>query len=89
MSYLENDTVNTAVFLAYCAVSVIYPVFLFFLPLICYDIFSSRARYALLIAVIPAGVGFTTLPLLGCIFIIPFIALSYLIKLRTASVEKN
>jgi signal transduction histidine kinase len=88
MSYIENDAVNMFVFIAYCAVCILFPNFLFFLPLVCYDIFFSSRKYALLAAIIPLGAGLSEFPLIVCIVTALFIALSYLIKLRTVSLEK-
>jgi len=88
MSYLENDIFNLAVFIVYCVISAIYPNFLFFLPLICYDFFTSKWKYALFLAVIPLGQGFTGLSVFERGFIIPSVALSYLLHLRTGSLER-
>ncbi len=88
LSYIENDKVNIFVFIAYCAVCVLFPYFLFFLPLICYDAFFSGARYALLAAIVPLGAGAARFPVIVCVVTALFIALSYLIKLRTVSLEK-
>lgn len=88
LSFLENDTVSMFVFIAYCAACALFPNFLFFLPLVCYDIFFSSRQYALLLSLVPLGIGLSEFPLLTCVVTALFIALAYLIKLRTVSLEK-
>lgn len=87
-SYLENDTVSMFIFIAYCAACMLVTNFLFFLPLICYDIFLSTRQFALPAALVPLGAGLSVFPLLTCIVTALFIVLSYLVKLRTVSLEK-
>jgi hypothetical protein len=89
MTYLEHDVWNPVIFLACCAAAAFYPAFLFFLPLFCYDLFQTRRQYILLFALVPASVGFSVLPLRAYVYLVLFAALAYLIKLRTASLEKN
>jgi signal transduction histidine kinase len=88
LSYLEKDIADITAFIAYNVVCIIYPAFLFFLPLISYDIFLSGKQYMLIAALIPVSIGFSAFPLLTCVFIILFMVISYLIRYRTASAEK-
>jgi signal transduction histidine kinase len=87
-SYLEKDTVITAVFIVYCAACVAFPIFLFFLPLLCYDVIQIRRRYIGFAAILPVAVGFENLPVITSIFVVLFIAIACLFRLRTASLEK-
>ncbi len=88
-SYFDRDAVKAAVLVLFGAVCVIYPHFLFFLPLVCYDVFLSRWRFLFLMAVIPVGVGFMYLPVMTCIFIVMLILLSFLLGRRTLLLEKT
>jgi signal transduction histidine kinase len=89
LSYIDADRVKILTVVLYFAVCIFYPVFLFFLPVILYDVFDSKYQAALLLAVIPAGVGFQLLPLMPCIFIVLFSGLAYLIKRRTMMLEQT
>ena len=88
MSYKDSPTLNVAIFLIFSAGAVFYPHLLFFLPLICYDIFLTDKKYLSLFGVVPLILGFGAIDLLNCVFIVIFIALSYIIKLRTMTTEK-
>jgi signal transduction histidine kinase len=87
-SYVDNNIIRFIVVVLYCAISVFYPVFLFFLPLACYDLFMTKWQPGLLIALIPTAAGFQTMPIASCVFISLLTALSYLIKRRTILLEK-
>jgi signal transduction histidine kinase len=62
--------------------------FLYFLPLLCYDLFISKWQYALLLGLIPLGAGFTSLGIENGIFVAVFIVLAYLLKRRNTAMEK-
>jgi signal transduction histidine kinase len=87
-SYLEHDAVRFTIVVLYGAVSVFYPVFLFFLPLVCYDLFMTKWQPGLLIALFPAATGFQKLPAAACVFIVLMTGLSYFVKRRTALLER-
>ncbi len=89
LSYLDDARVKILTAVLYFAACIICPVFLFFLPVIFYDVFFTKYQAALALAVIPAVIGFPTLPLTSCIFIVLFIGLSYLIKRRTTVLERT
>lgn len=87
-SYLEKDGVMLAVFLAFCAVCMAFPSFIFFLPLLCYDVSGTRWRFVGFVAVIPAVAAFEGLPVASCIFIMLVVALCVVLRIRTDSLEK-
>lgn len=87
-SYFDKDAVSVTASLAYCVASVAFPIFFFFLPLICYDIMQTRLRVVGLAAVIPAAAGFESLPMAASVFTILFLLLSCAIRMRSASLEK-
>ena len=88
LSYFDKDSIKLAVFFVFCAVCFIYPSFLFFVPLICYDIFFVKWRFAFLAAVIPLAVGFIDYPVMTSFFIIFLIILSFFIGRRSAQLVK-
>jgi signal transduction histidine kinase len=89
LSYTDDDRLRLLTAVIYLSAAVFYPVFLFFLPVIAYDVFKSKYQAGLLLAVVPAGIGFQTLPPEFCIFIVLLTGLSYLMKRRTALLEKT
>lgn len=88
LSYTDDDRAKLLTALFFFAVCVFYPVFLFFMPVIFYDIFNTRYRYAAGLAVIPAALGFQSLPPAACLLIVLFTGLAYLMKRRTTSLER-
>jgi signal transduction histidine kinase len=87
-SYFEGDIPKLLVFIAYSVVCVINPVFFYFLPVVCYDIFSAKWRYIAVLALIPAILAFQALPVVTDVFIILFFLLSFLANRRTESLER-
>jgi signal transduction histidine kinase len=89
LSYINDGRVRLGTATLYLAACVFYPVLLFFLPVIAYDVFNEKYQAALLLAVIPAWIGFQTLPLASSIIIVLFAGLSYLMKRRTLLLDKT
>lgn len=89
MSYMEDDRVTIGAAALYFAACIFYPVFLFFLPVIVYDVFYTKYQAGLLLAVIPAGIGFQVLPPEICVFIALFAGLSYLMRRRSVVLERT
>lgn len=87
LSYFEN-TEGLIVFISFAVLCIANPVFLFFLPLIAYDLFLSRWQVALFLGIIPVGIGFSILPALVCAFLLLLVAMSFLQKRRNFSLEK-
>lgn len=87
LSYFEN-VIGLIIFIAFSALCIVNPVFLFFLPLIAYDLFLSRWQYSLFLGIIPVGVGFANMPAPVCAFLLLLVAMSFLQKKRNVSLEK-
>jgi len=87
-SYFDGDIAKIAVFIAYCILSIFNPAFFYFLPVVCYDVFSVKWRYIVSLSAIPAILALQSLPIIACVFIILFFVLSLLANLRTSSLEK-
>ena len=84
LSYFDKDAVRLAVFLVFCAISLAFESYLFFLPLICYDIFFLKWRFAFLAAVIPIAAAIMQYPAMTWVFMIFLLGLAYLFGRRTA-----
>jgi signal transduction histidine kinase len=78
-----DSAFSIAIFAAWCGVCILSPIFAFFLPLVCYDLFRSRWRWALFLAVIPLSIAYAQFPLDQCIFIALFMTLAYLLRRHT------
>jgi signal transduction histidine kinase len=78
-----DSAFSIAIFAAWCGVCILSPIFAFFLPLVCYDLFRSRWRWALFLATIPLSIAYTQFPLDQCIFIALFMTLAYLLRRHT------
>lgn len=87
LMYVEN-ILAPVVFAFYCVLSINDTAFLYFLPLLCYDLFLSRWQYTLFLGLIPLGAGFAALRLENGVFIAVFVALAFLLKRRNAAMEK-
>ena len=88
MSYIDMDNIQLGTALIFFAAAFYYPDFLFFLPVVFYDVFFTKYQYVVLAAIIPLIAGFTAVPLRDFIFICLFAGLAYLIRLRTITLEK-
>lgn len=88
LSYIGSDRAKILTALFFFAVCVCYPVFLFFLPLIFYDVLNTRYQYAAGFGVIPAAFGFLALPPASYILIILISGLAYLMYQRTVLLER-
>jgi signal transduction histidine kinase len=88
MSYTDDGRIIAALALVFLVLCVVSPVFLFFLPVVCYDVLYTRYRWSLLLAVIPAGIGFQTLLPSSCVFIGLICVLAALVRRRTRMLEK-
>ena len=81
-SYLEKDPLHIACFTAFSAACIFIPPFLFFLPLICYDIFIKRWWWVVLLSLPPIISNLQRYSIYTDIGIAVLIVLAYLIKRR-------
>jgi signal transduction histidine kinase len=89
LSYVENERLNLAAILVFAAVSCFYPIFLFFIPVVCYDVFMTRYQAGTAAAAVPVIVAYPGVPLQFLALIVLFIGLSWLVRRRTALLGKN
>ena len=53
LEYFENDDLNLYVFISYNLLCIFYPEFMYFLPLLFYDLLFTKYRYSVFLSVIP------------------------------------
>ena len=87
-SYWDRASVKLAVFAALCLTSLVYPLLLFFLPLIAYDVFTTRVQWLAAFALLPLMVHFHDLSADSVISIAIFMALPFLLVRRTSAMQK-
>ncbi len=87
-SILENDYLRLTSLVMYVITCIYLPDFLFFIPLIVYDILWSRWQVLVLLTAIPLIVNHDLIPSITCLLIVLLIALAWLMKYRAQSAEK-
>ncbi len=86
-SYFDKKFLRILFFIGYIFLCQFYPVFLMFIPLICYDIFVEKEQLIALLMLIPglAHINFLSYENMSVLFILT--AVSYLLKYRTHSLN--
>jgi signal transduction histidine kinase len=88
LTFIENAAVPL-IFALWCGLGFYNGVFLYFLPLLCYDLFLSRWQWALLFSALPLAVGIASPQhTTGTLFTLLFAALSFLLKRKNSSLIK-
>ncbi|ERJ11372.1 sensor histidine kinase [Haloplasma contractile] len=88
LDYFNNEKVVKALFTTYLILSGFYPQFVFFLPLISYDLFKSKSQLLTLIAIIPFALHFNEFSLGTIGGLIVIYLMVYLLKLRAMNESK-
>lgn len=87
-SIWDNTYLRLTILAIYLLTCFYQTTFLFFAPLIVYDIIWSRWQYIVLLTGLPLALNTHQIPPITCLLIILLIALTWLMKHRTESVEK-
>lgn len=87
-SIRENHYFMVMSLAGYIFCCVLYPDFIFFIPLLAYDILLSKWQYLVLLAVLVWAANPSRISSLNALLIGLFIALTWLIKYRTNSIDK-
>lgn len=82
-SIFEKDSIKILLFIVYNGLCIYNNDFIYFTPLICYDMFTTKSKYIILIAIIPFIFNFTGLSLTLQILILPFVGIVCLMKYRS------
>ncbi len=87
LSYLEDERITVAVFTAYLILCFFKPVFLFFIPLICYDAVFLKIKWLWVLSFLPLITNFSHTLILSTWLIASFILAAYILKYRTVSLQ--
>ncbi|QUI24506.1 sensor histidine kinase [Vallitalea pronyensis] len=88
LEYFNSERVTKGLFIVYLILSTLYPQFVFFLPLIVYDLLRTKIEILTLIALIPCVLHFDEFSsgTIGVLIVICFIV--YLLKVRATNENK-
>lgn len=89
MSYLDTNRSRGIITLLFFALCVPFPQFVFFLPVIMYEMFTTEYQPGLLLSLIPFSLGAGALGLMPSIFIVLLTVLSYVMRLHTSSLTRT
>lgn len=87
LSYFEDDRIILGISVAYIIICFYEPFFLFFLPIICYDILIFRIKWVWAFALLPLVVNSIETFSLYHVLIGAFLVVSYILKFRTTSLQ--
>jgi len=85
LSYLDDERITLGAIIIYSIICCFEPEFLFFIPLICYDILIFKFKWALVFVLPPLMVNANKMLL--SISIAVYILVAYLLKYRTLSLQ--
>lgn len=85
ISYKENEKLLITVFISFIVLCFLNPMFIYFAPLFCYDLFFYRIKWLWAIALLP--IFSSPINELSQIFIFTFIFIGFILKYRTQSFE--
>jgi Signal transduction histidine kinase len=83
LSFFGNERMKLGITVAYVVLSIIEPSFMFFLPLICYDLFSTKYQYINLLLFLALGETFRRSSLIITVFYSVIVIISVLFRFRT------
>jgi len=88
LSYLEGEGIIIGLFFVYSIVCFFQPSFLFFIPLICYDVLIIKNKWIWVFSFLPLIANINEIISLSKFLIPVFILVAYLLKYRTISFEE-
>jgi len=86
-SYLKEGPVTAVLFVGYVVIGFFEPVYLLFVPLLCYDILIFQYKWLWTLALLPIIMDFTQLDGPSMVLIPVFMVVAYFLKKRTLSLE--
>lgn len=87
LGYLEDDRITLGIFIIYLIVCFYKPAFLFFIPLICYDVSCSKSKWIWVLAFLPLSTSFSLVSFISKWLIAAFIFIAYILRYRTVSLK--
>lgn len=88
MSLFDRERDKLAAAAIFIALAFFYPSLIYFLPLVCYDLYHTRWQPALVLGVFPLIVNLNQLPAISVLLVVLFAGLSWLTRRRTISLDK-
>lgn len=86
-SYFDREKILLLSFSAYAISCLFAPQLLFFLPLICYDLFATKVQGFVFFALLPVAVNFTKSTFITSVLTVLIILLALFMKQRTVTAE--
>jgi signal transduction histidine kinase len=87
LSYIEDERITLGVFFVYLIVCFFYPAFLFFVPVVCYDIILLKIRWIWALSFLPLITNSTQSLFTSKWLIAAFVLVAYISKYNTVSLE--
>lgn len=87
LSYFENKIITITGFILYMFISIFEPLFLFFIPLICYDVLVFKVKWICIFALLPILINFKQTIPTSSIIVVALIVVAYFLKYRTVSLQ--
>lgn len=87
LSYLEDNRITLGVFAIYLIVCFFKPAFLFFIPLICYDVILLKIRWIWALSFLPFATNSIETLFISKWLIAAFIIVAYILKYNTVSLQ--
>lgn len=88
ISYFNKEALNIIAYVFWGLLCLYSPNFIYFLPLLCYDLVLEPYRYVILLGVFPVGRAFIYYPFFNIVSLLLLTILSYLLKKRTYALTK-
>lgn len=89
ISYFDNSRVKVSIMLGYTILCFFFPSLIIFFPILCYDMLLSKVQFVCLIGIVPILFNFSSLPTFYMILPILFLGITFLIKYKTTTMEKQ
>jgi len=86
-SYLKEGVVTAVLFVGYVVICFFEPVYLMFVPLMCYDILVFQYKWLWTLSLLPIIIGFNQLDGTSVVLIPVFMVVTYFLKKHTLSLE--
>lgn len=87
LSYFEDDRITLGLFAVYLIICFFKTSFIFFIPLICYDVLFFKIRWIWTLAFLPLITNSTHALIISKLLIAVFIIVVYILKYRTVSLQ--
>ena len=87
-SYFDNNNLKTALFCLYIVLCFVNPVFVCFMPMMCYDVLIIEQKWLWVLAFLPSAAGFLKTFSLDELIVVALILVSYFLRYRSYSVQK-